>query len=185
MTVLNESENIEFMNKEIRTGRCLLRKYLENDREKFADLSVDKDVNFFIGGKCETREEAYNLFDKMFMIYEGKLLPRHFEIWAIDVNNEYAGHFELKQTGDTDEDELEVVYFLEKKLWGQGIMPEIIIEINKYAGSMNKKLIATVSSENSKTLKALRKIGIQKQESLAERNCSSLKIWIEPFTKKE
>ena len=183
--MLNESQNIEFMNKDIKTVRCLLRKYRESDREKFADLSVDKEVNFFIGGKCETREEAYNLFDKMFMIYEGKLLPRHFEIWAIDVENEYSGHFELKQTGDTDEDELEVVYFLDKKLWGQGIMPEIIIEINKYAGAINKKLIATVSSENTKTLKALRKIGIQKQESLAESDSSSLKIWIEPFDKKE
>jgi len=64
-------------------------------------------------------------------------------------------------------------------------MPEIIIEINKYAGAINKKLIATVSSENTKTLKALRKIGIQKQESLAESDSSSLKIWIEPFDKKE
>ena len=183
--MLNESEKIEFMNKEIITGRCLLRKYRESDREKFADLSVDKEVNFFIGGKCETREEAYNLFDKVFLIYEGTLLPRHFEIWAIDVDNHYAGHFELKQTGDTEEDELEVVYFLDKKLWGKGLMPEIIAEINKYAGSMNKTLIATVSSENTNTMKVLRKIGIQKQEALDESDCNSLKIRIEPFTKKE
>jgi RimJ/RimL family protein N-acetyltransferase len=169
------------MNQEIRTERCLLRKYRENDREKFENLSIDKEVNSFIGGKCETREEAYKLFDKMFMIYEGKLLPRHFEIWAVDVDNEYAGHFELKQTGDTEDDELEVVYFLDKKFWGQGLMPEIINEINRYARSMNKQLIATISTENKNTIKALGKIGIQKQEILSDRDGKSLKIYIEPF----
>jgi RimJ/RimL family protein N-acetyltransferase len=154
---------------------------VEKDRQQFIELSVDKEVNHFMGGRCETREDANSMFDKVLDIYKGILLPRHFEIWAIDAGNEFAGHFELKQTDNTSGDELEVVYLLDKKFWGQGLMPEIINEINRYAGSMNKQLIATISSENKKTIKALGKIGIQKQEILADSDGKSLKIYIEPF----
>ena len=170
---------MQILNREIRTERCLLRKYDESDREAFAELSVDKDVNFFIGGKCETKQEAYALFDKVFPIYDGDLLPRHFEIWAIDIEGEYAGHFELKQTNNTSVNELEIVYFLDKKYWGKGFMPEIVSAINIYAGLMNKILIATVSSENVKTMKALAKVGIQKRENFEDEDGTSLKIWLE------
>ncbi len=173
----------ETLNKDIRTQRCLLRKYDERDRETFAELSIDKEVNFFIGGKCETKEEAYAMFDKVFQIYGGALHPRHFEIWAIDVAGEYAGHFELKQTDNTGDNELEVVYFLDNRYWGKGLMPEIINEINKYAGSMGKQLIATVSSENVKTMKALAKAGIQKQENIEDEDGTSLKIWLEQYAR--
>ncbi len=171
----------ENLNRDIKTQRCLLRKYDKKDREPFAELSVDKEVNFFMGGKCETKDEAYEVFDKVFKIYGGALLPRHFEIWAIEIEGEYAGHFELKQTSNTAENELEVVYFLDKRYWGMGLMPEIINEMNVYAGTMSKQLIATASSENSKTMRALAKAGIQKQEYIEDEDGLSLKIWIEPF----
>lgn len=167
------------INKNIFTGRTLLRKYEEGDRKVFADLFTDKEVNFYMGGqKCETREDAYSLFDKCFEIYEGKFRGRHFEIWAVLYENNTIGHIELKQTNNTDEDELEVVYLLDKNFHGIGLMTEILQKINSYAGSHNKKLIATINPDNIKSLKVLEKTGIEKQGWINDADGKTYKIWL-------
>lgn len=149
-------------NTEIKTKRTLLRKYSESDREIFADIFTDEEVSFHLGGpKTETRKDAYELFDKCFDVYRGYYTDRHFEIWGIEFENRLIGHFELKQTENTIQDELEIVYLLDKKYWGKGLMPEIIIEMKKYARSINKNLIATINPDNIKTANALKKTGIE------------------------
>lgn len=165
--------------KSIRTKRTLLRKYKEEDRQKFINLFTDKDVNHFMGGpRSETIEDASALFDKGFEIYKGLFPDRHFEIWAIELEGEMIGHFELKQSVNTGEDELEAVYMLAKEQWGKGFMTEILIEINKYANRLNKTVIATFSPENSRTIRALEKAGIEKQEWYEHEDGRSLKAWL-------
>ena len=155
--------NIE-LNKDLYTTRTKLRKYEKKDKEIFAGLFTDKEVIKFMGGQhCESKEDAYRLFEKGFEIYNGLFPGRHFEIWAIEHEGEVIGHFELKQTNNTNGDELEVVYLLDKKYWGQGLMPEILNEVSKYASGFGKQLIATVNPENIKTMKALKKLNIQKE----------------------
>ena len=168
------------MNNSLNTRRTLLRKYETKDKYKFAELFTDKDVNQFMGGQhCETKEYAYGLFEKSFGIYNGLFPARHFEIWAIEYKGEIIGHFELKQTNNTVGDELEVVYLLDKNYWGQGLMPEILIKVNKYASGLGKQLTATVNLENIKTIKALRKIGIEKEGWYEDEEGKVYKMWIE------
>ena len=167
------------MNKDLHTVRTKLRKYEPKDKEKFAELFTDKEVNRFMGGQhCETKEDAYGLFEKGFEIYNGLFPGRHFEIWGIEHEGKLIGHFELKQTNNTVGDELEVVYLLDKYYWGRGLMPEILNEVNKYASSLGKQLIATVNLENIKTIKALRKIGIEKEGWYEDEEGKVYKMWI-------
>lgn len=135
------------------------------------------------GVHCETKEDAYELFDKTNKIYQGLFPDRHFEIWAIEHEGKLIGHFELKQTLYTSGEELEVVYMLDKDFWGRGLMPEIIDVINQYAASNGKQIIATVNPDNINTIKALSKSGIEKKEWIEDDNGKVYKIWIERSTK--
>lgn len=170
-------------NKDLFTKRTRLRKYEEKDREKFADMFTDIEVNKYMGGQhCETKQDAYKLFEKSFEIYNGLFTARHFEIWGIEYEGKLIGHFELKQTNNTSGDELEVVYLLDKEYWGQGLMPEILIEVNKYASGLDKQIIATVNLDNTKTMKALRKLIIEKEGWIEDEEGKVYKLWIEKLS---
>ncbi len=161
------------------SNRAILRKYTDQDREAFALLFTDKEVNFYMGGEhCETMEEAYKLFDKCFEIYSGKYPERYFEIWAVEFENKMIGHAELKQTNNTTDNELEVVYLLDKNYQGKGFMTEILKELNEYAKRSGKKMIATVNPENEKSVRVLVKTGIEKEEWVTEDEDKYYKIWI-------
>ena len=167
------------LNKELKTSRTKLRKYELKDKEIFAELFTDKDINKFMGGPhCETKEDAYGLFEKGLRIYNGLFPERHFEIWAIEHEGKLIGHFELKQTNNTIGDELEVVYMLDKNYWGRGLIPEILNEVNKYASALGKQLIATVNLQNVKTIKALKKLNIEKEGWIEDEEGMVYKIWI-------
>ncbi|HMS34321.1 MAG TPA: GNAT family N-acetyltransferase [Ignavibacteria bacterium] len=158
----------------------MLRKYEVRDKEKFAELFTDTDVIKFMGGQhCETKEVAYRLFEKGFEIYNGLFPDRHFDIWAIELGGKMIGHFEMKQTNNTIGDELEVVYLLDKSCWSQGLMQEILIEVNKYASGLGKQLIATINLENEKTINALRKLKIEKEGWMEDDDGKVYKIWLE------
>ena len=168
--------------KTIFTARTKLRRYVDSDRKIFAELFTDPDVNHFMGGEhCETKEDAYDLFDKSQQIYEGLFPGRHFQIWAIEYEGKLIGHFELKQTPNTGDDELEVVYLLDKDHWGRGLMPEVLNKINEYSSENGKQLIATVNPENIKTTKALKKSGVEKEAWIEDNEGKVYKVWIKRF----
>ena len=150
-------------NPDIKTTRSILRKYKLADKEKYVYLFTDKEINHFMGGgHCETREVAEALFYKGFDIYNGLFPDRYFELWAIEI--------------DTNDKELEIVYMLDKKYWGHGYMPEIIKEINNYSFGFDKQLIATIDPDNIKTVKALNKIGIEKEEWIEDEDGKVFKV---------
>ena len=145
---------------EINSARLKLRRFTADDRADFVRFSTDPEVNKYIGGRVETEEAANALFDKIQQVYDGLFGKRHFEIWAIEVVGRTIGSFELKQTENTETDELEVVYLLDREYWGRGFIPEILRTINKYANDAGRKVIATLNPENLKTVRALEKAGI-------------------------
>lgn len=103
---------------EINTARLKLRRFTEADRTDFVGFSTDPEVNQYIGGRVESEEAANALFDKIQQVYNGLFGKRHFEIWAIEFEGRAIGSFELKQTENTEPDELEVVYLIDKAYWG-------------------------------------------------------------------
>lgn len=167
------------LNKNIFTNRTMLRKYKASDKKIFGELFTDKEVIKYMGGQhCETMEDAFRLFDKCREIYNGFLNNRHFEIWAMESGGEMVGHFELKQTQNTADNELEIVYLLNKKFWGRGLMKEVLDEINLYAAGMGKQLIATINPENVNTVKLLKKTGIEREEWVEDAEGKVYKVWL-------
>jgi ribosomal-protein-alanine N-acetyltransferase len=166
------------LNEDIKTERILLRKYKKEDRLECIRIMTDPDVNHFIGGRTEDPAEADIIFNKIFDIYNGSMGVRHFEIWAIEYEGKFIGDFELKQTGNTEGNELEVVYMIDKPYWGRGFIPEILKEIIEYAKNMDKRIVATMSPENVKTVRALEKVGIKKQQWIGEGEDRCLKVWM-------
>lgn len=165
------------MNSPIRTERALLRPYRPEDEGRFVALFMDEEIGRFMNGACATREEAVGMFHKGFEIYNGLFGSRHFELWAIEVDGYVAGHFELKQTNDTADDELEVVYLLDQAYWGRGLVPEVLRAVNAYVNAMGKRTTATVFPGNAKTLRALEKVGIERQVVL-EGEEGIIKLWL-------
>jgi len=150
---------------EITTTRLRLRKFTEADRGDFVRFSIDPEVNQYIGGRVESEEAANALFDKIQQVYNGLFGKRHFEIWAIEFEGRTIGSFELKQTENTETDELEVVYLVDKAYWGRGFIPETLRCINKYAHTIGCWVIATLNPENIKTVRALEKAGLDVAKS--------------------
>ncbi len=171
------------LNEDVKTRRTLLRKYEPADQAEMIRLFMDKVVNHYMGnGPCKTKSHALELFERIMQLYEKPLADRHFEIWAIEIHKQLAGHFELKESQYTENGELEVVYMLYKIHWGQGLMPEILGAINAHAGAMNRQLIATINPENIRTVRALEKVGIARQKWVGEGKDSTLKVWIEKMS---
>jgi ribosomal-protein-alanine N-acetyltransferase len=157
------------MNGSIKTERLLLRKYTEADRDASVRLSLDKDVMHFMGGEhAETEEEANMIFDKCLEVYGGSL------------NGKPLGsrRFELKQTPNTNGNELEIVYLLDKEYWGRGLMPEAIKAVNQYANSTGTQVIGTINPENIRTVRSLEKAGIEKQEWIGKGENRVYKVWL-------
>lgn len=165
-------------NPEILTQRTRLRKYTEADRADFVRIVTDPEVNRYMGGRTEDPAEGNKIFDKIFEIYNGVLGNRFFELWAIEFDGKMIGDFELKETENTLQGELEVVYMIDKPYWGKGLVPEILKEIISYSASLNKRVVATLNPENKKTVRALEKAGIEKQGWVTDGDIRYYKIWL-------
>lgn len=57
-------------------------------------------------------------------------------------------------------------------------MPEILADINLYARSLGKRVIATINPENLKMVRALEKAGIEQQEWTGEGEERVYKVWL-------
>lgn len=165
-------------NPEIITKRTRLRKYTETDRAECVRILTDPEVNHYMGRRTEDPAEGNKIFDKIFEIYNGSLGSRFFELWAIEYEGKMIGDFELKETDNTLPGELEVVYMIDRPFWGRGLVPEILREIIKYSASMNKRVVATLNPENIKTVRALEKAGIEKQEWVGDGDERYYKVWL-------
>ena len=71
------------MNPEIKTSRILLRKFVEADRNMYAKLIMDEEVNLHIpGGATKTLSDAHYWFDLIFETYKDQENKKHNEMWA-------------------------------------------------------------------------------------------------------
>jgi len=82
----------------------------------------------------------------------------------------------LRKKLRANDNKLEIVYLLNKNHWGKGLMPEILNEVNLYASSSGKKLIATVNPGNENSMKVLKKIGLIKEEWITDEEGKAFKV---------
>lgn len=111
----------------LQTERLILRPWCEADAESLYEYAKDPDVGPIAGWPAHKNVEES--LDVIKNVFTGK------ECYAIceKENNIAIGAIELKLNGHTDmterEDECELGYWLGKKFWGRGYMPEAAIEL--------------------------------------------------------
>lgn len=145
---------------ELRTDRILARPYTPADEQEFIGYMTDPEVNYYMDDNVLSREEAEELFEKVQHIYNHHP-GKKFYIWAIEFRGKCAGHLELKQTENTVAGELEVVYMLNRKYWGKGIMTELLAEVVHFAAGEGYSVIATLDRGNGRSLRLLERMGVE------------------------
>ncbi len=142
-------------------------------------MVLDHEVIAFMDGANGSRSEEEALFCKIFEIYESDD-PRYFMIWGIYNGDQLCGHFELKDSIHTSENELEIVYIVHPRYRKRGIMTEILAWFKRNQHQWNKRFIATLSPENISSLKLLEKWGIYKMISQSsEDEVRFFKVYLE------
>ena len=137
------------------------------DFHAFSEFMTDPEVNYYMDNITLNREEVEELFEKIIQLYR-KSPNKPFFVWSIESEGICIGHLELKETGHTVNNELEVVYLLNKKYWRKGIMRGLIKEIVRFADLQDKQVIATVDKGNLPSIELLRKIGVDREFALPD-----------------
>lgn len=115
----------------LETQRLILRPWEQSDAESLFDYAQDPDIGPIAGWQPhksveESREIIAEIFSK----------PHTFAV-CLKTDNIAIGCIGLKIGEDTDltdrSDECELGYWLGKPFWGQGIIPEAVMEILHYA----------------------------------------------------
>ena len=115
----------------LKTERLILRRWEESDAENLYQYAKDPDVGPIAGWPPHT-----SVSESLSVI---RLVLSAEECYAVCLKEDgkAIGAIELKlngHTGMTDrDDECELGYWVGKPFWGQGIMPEAVREILRYA----------------------------------------------------
>lgn len=163
-----------------KSDRFILRPYSKNDEQRFVEMNLDSVTQEFMGGTDNSEDSERKLFESIFALYEKKSKDRWFWIWGIYENEKLVGHFELKETEHTADDELEIVYIIHPDERRRGIMREILDLIKDKQTELNKKIIATVNFKNINSMALLERWGITKRQTIRETDSDYeyLKVWL-------
>ncbi len=150
----------------LKTNRFTLLPYRQKDEDRFVVMGLDPAVLQFMGGGADTADEAgeRKFFQKIFTIYDDTESKRWFWIWGIYENDLLCGHFELKETQYTSEQELEIVYMTHPAARRKGLMREVLAFFKSNQKVWGKTIIATVSQQNSISIQLLEEWGITKKQ---------------------
>lgn len=115
----------------LKTERLILRRWEESDAEDLYNYAKDPDVGPIAGWPAHKNvEESRDVIRNVFNGAEAYAI-------CLKTDGKAIGAIELKLNGYTDltekDDECELGYWLGKKFWGQGIMPEAVREILRHA----------------------------------------------------
>jgi RimJ/RimL family protein N-acetyltransferase len=164
----------------LKTNRFILKPYRKKDETRFIEMSTDSDSVQFMGGAEGGIEAEKALFNSIFKLYKSNDSNRWFWIWGIYENDLLIGHFELKETDHTSNNELEIVYMVHPKQRKSGVMTEVLELFKTKQYEFKKKIIATVNPKNVKSISLLNKWGILKQDKIKNKDTENYyyKFWL-------
>ena len=147
----------------LETERLILRRWEDGDADCLYEYAKDPDVGPIAGWPAhQSIEESRDVIKN---VLNGK------EAYAIclKTDNKVIGAIELKLNGHTDmterDDECELGYWLGKPFWGQGIVPEAVMEILRHAfeDCGMQKVWAGYYDGNTKSKRVQEKCGFRYQ----------------------
>ncbi len=143
----------------IRTARLLLRPFEPRDVDLLASMFANQDVSRYIGvTSVVPREECRQMVDKMTAHWQQHGYSR----WAVvDRQSDQAmGWCGLRHLAD--QDEVELLYALDKPYWGRGFASEAAIESVRFgfeeAGL--ERIMAVADPANGASLRVMQKAGL-------------------------
>lgn len=145
---------------EIITDRIIMREFEENDIEGLYDIVKKNEVGEWLGiGKGMSFDETKDYLDKILTHWS----TYNFGVWAIVniSNKQIIGHCGFRHIDNTEE--IEIIYLLDPKYWGQGITTEAGKKALQYAFTTLKlnKVMARIRINNSKSKKVINKLGFK------------------------
>ena len=152
----------------LKTKNFILKPYSRENEDVFVEMGMDEISVQFMGGAMGIEAEERKLFRKIFEIYE-RNDQRWFWLWGIFRGDKLCGHLEIKETENTKEGELEIVYMIHPKERRKGIMSEILAFLKQKQKDWDRRIIATVSPENVNSIALLQKWGVDEQEILFDK----------------
>lgn len=144
----------------ITTNRLMMRKFTSEDVEEFSEIANKDEVGQWLGlGRGMSFTEAEEYMSKMIAHWNS----HHFGVWAITdkSNKEIIGHCGLRYIDDSED--IEIIYLLDPKHWGQGFATEAGSAAVQYAfhSLRVKKLLARVRKNNRKSKNVINKLGFK------------------------
>ena len=162
-----------------KTENYTLEPYQPKDLKRYLEMSLDKDVIGFMGGATGDRKAEEAMFDKIFELYRSND-NRWFWVWAVYRNQELCAHLELKETKDTTDNELEIVYMVHPRERRKGIMKEVLnfLKANQYL--WKRRITATIYPDNNISFQLLRQWGIEREALITDRETGETfsKVWL-------
>ncbi|RDI41087.1 ribosomal-protein-alanine N-acetyltransferase [Falsibacillus pallidus] len=142
----------------IHTKRVLLRKFKDEDIIDFYEIVKKHEVGEWLGverGMTFVESENYiNTIINHWTIHK-------FGVWAVisKINNRIIGHCGLRCFNETQD--VEIIYLLEPKFWGQGFATEAGAAAVQFAFESLKidTLHARIRSSNGKSKNVIKKLG--------------------------
>ena len=115
----------------LETERLILRRWQDSDAEDLYKYASDPDVGPIAGWPVHKNvQESLGVIRYVFCGAEAYAV-------CLKQDNKAIGAIELKLNGNTDlterDDECELGYWIGKPFWGQGLVPEAVREIIRYA----------------------------------------------------
>ncbi|MFB7122161.1 GNAT family N-acetyltransferase [Kitasatospora sp. NPDC056273] len=146
------------MTPQLRTEHLEFIPYRPEDEDAFVSLLRNADVCRWMGQDLVPEPDIRTLFRAILT----DVYPQHlFDIWGLWLDGAYAGHAEVKRTGNVDGHEL--VTALAPEFWGRGLGAEVVRGLIRYAGDELglKEVYGMVGAENTPSLAMCRRLGFR------------------------
>lgn len=139
------------------TDRLILRKFVEQDKQKYIDIMKNKNITMYLGDrKPKSEKDIENILIKFKNHWEEK----HYGVWAITIKDTgeligQCGYLYVEQ-----EDSPELLYMIDEKYWGKGYGYEAAKAVLSY-GKENyrwEKILAMAYAENIPSNKIIQKL---------------------------
>ncbi|MEU5633349.1 GNAT family N-acetyltransferase [Streptomyces rishiriensis] len=142
----------------LRTERLEFLPYRAEDEDAFVGLLRNEEVCHWMGQELVPEPDLRALFRAILT----EIYPeRRFDVWGLWLDGAYAGHAELKETGNVPGHEL--VTALAPAYWGHGLGGEVVQGLLRHAADHLglTEAYGMVGAENTASLAMCRRLGFR------------------------
>ncbi|QMU76778.1 GNAT family N-acetyltransferase [Streptacidiphilus sp. PB12-B1b] len=163
----------------LRTEHLDFLPYRAEDEDVFTALLRNEDVCRWMGQELAPEPDIRALFRAILTdVYP----TRRFDVWGLWLDGAYAGHAEVKRTGNVDGHEL--VTALAPQFWGRGLGSEVIRGLLRHSAEDLglTEVYGMVGAENTASLTMCRRLGFRHLRDVVGDDGSVTRMLVVPTT---